>query len=227
MGYAQFQRIDALVAKKRWIFEKYRELLADVPDIQLNAEPEGGANGVWITALVFGRSHRLGKAEAMERLGKLGLPLSPLLLSPVLPAGVPGLRGAIQGAQPGRLRHLVARHQPAGRPGAGGGTDRRLLRWHPEHPWPGPRGHERMSAEPALRDKRVLITGGLGFIGSNLAHRCLELGARVTIYDCLDPRSGGNMRNLHGIEGAVEVVLNDIRNFEDLCASIRGQDARA
>lgn len=77
MGYAQFQRVDELVAKKRWIFERYRELLADVPDIQLNAEPEGGANGVWITALVFGKSHRLSKPEAMERLGKLGLPSRP------------------------------------------------------------------------------------------------------------------------------------------------------
>jgi perosamine synthetase len=77
MGYAQFQRIDELVAKKRWIFGKYRELLADVPDIQLNAEPEGGVNGVWITALVFGRSHRLSKSEAMEKLGKLGLPSRP------------------------------------------------------------------------------------------------------------------------------------------------------
>ena len=81
-----------------------------------------------------------------------------------------------------------------------------------------------MSAAPDLKGKRVLITGGLGFIGSNLAHRCLELGARVTVYDCLDPRSGGNMRNLHGIENAVEVVLNDIRNFDALCASIRAQD---
>jgi UDP-glucose 4-epimerase len=81
-----------------------------------------------------------------------------------------------------------------------------------------------MSTAPDLTGKRVLITGGLGFIGSNLAHRCLELGARVTAYDCLDPRSGGNLHNLHGIENAVEVVLNDIRNFEGLCACIRGQD---
>jgi len=81
-----------------------------------------------------------------------------------------------------------------------------------------------MSAAPDLKGKRVLITGGLGFIGSNLAHRCLELGARVTAYDCLDPRSGGNMHNLHGVENSVEVVLNDIRNFEGLCACMRGQD---
>ncbi len=75
-----------------------------------------------------------------------------------------------------------------------------------------------------LAGKRVMITGGLGFIGSNLAHRCLESGATVTIYDCLDPRSGGNMYNLHGIEDSVNIVLNDIRNFEGVSACIRNQD---
>ena len=75
-----------------------------------------------------------------------------------------------------------------------------------------------------LSGQRVLITGGLGFIGSNLAHRCLSLGAQVTVYDCLDPRSGGNMRNLHGIESAVRIVLNDVRNFEGVCAVIRDHD---
>jgi UDP-glucose 4-epimerase len=75
-----------------------------------------------------------------------------------------------------------------------------------------------------LRGKRVLITGGLGFIGSNLAHRCLELGAKVTVYDCLDPKSGGSMHNIEGIEDSLEIVLNDVRNFEGICSCIRGKD---
>ena len=78
---------------------------------------------------------------------------------------------------------------------------------------------------PALDGAKVLITGGLGFIGSNLAHRCLTLGATVTVYDCLDPRSGGgNMFNIRGIEGSIKTILNDIRNFEGLSAAIVQQD---
>ncbi len=80
------------------------------------------------------------------------------------------------------------------------------------------------AAAPALSSKKVLITGGLGFIGSSLAHRCVELGAVVTIYDCLDPKSGGNMFNLHGIRDAVQIVLNDVRNFEGVCTAILNQD---
>lgn len=75
-----------------------------------------------------------------------------------------------------------------------------------------------------LKGQRILITGGLGFIGSNLAHKCVELGAEVTIYDCLDPRSGGNMYNIQGIKDKVRVILNDIRNFEGVCSSIINQD---
>ena len=77
MGYAQFQRIDELVGKKRWIFESYKERLADLEDIQLNAEPEGGINGVWITGLLIGRSYRLDKLQAMAKLQSLGLPARP------------------------------------------------------------------------------------------------------------------------------------------------------
>jgi perosamine synthetase len=77
MGYAQFQRIEELVGRKRWILEKYREYLGDIPDIQLNAEPAGGVNGAWITGLVFGKSHGLTKADAMEKLERLGLPSRP------------------------------------------------------------------------------------------------------------------------------------------------------
>lgn len=76
---------------------------------------------------------------------------------------------------------------------------------------------------PSLKGQRVLITGGLGFIGSNLAHKCLALGAEVTLYDCLDPRSGGNMYNVHAIKDQVRIVLNDIRNFEGVCSSILNQ----
>ena len=48
----------------------------------------------------------------------------------------------------------------------------------------------------SLKGEKILITGGLGFIGSNLAHSCLELGAKVTIYDCLNPNSGGNLSDV-------------------------------
>jgi UDP-glucose 4-epimerase len=75
-----------------------------------------------------------------------------------------------------------------------------------------------------LRGKNVLVTGGLGFIGSNLARRCVELGAKVTVYDCLDPRSGGNMFNVRDIEADIDIVLNDIRNFEGISAAVRKQD---
>lgn len=80
------------------------------------------------------------------------------------------------------------------------------------------------SGQIDLTGQRVLITGGLGFIGSNLAHRCTELGARVTIYDFLDPRSGGNMQNVEGIEEGVEIIVNDLRNFEGVSAAIRHKD---
>ncbi|MBI3774171.1 MAG: NAD-dependent epimerase/dehydratase family protein [Gammaproteobacteria bacterium] len=81
-----------------------------------------------------------------------------------------------------------------------------------------------MDLMPSLKGQRVLITGGLGFIGSNLVHKCLELGAEVTIYDCLDPRSGGNMYNVQGIKNSVGIILNDIRNFEGVCAAILNKD---
>jgi UDP-glucose 4-epimerase len=75
-----------------------------------------------------------------------------------------------------------------------------------------------------MKDKNVLITGGLGFIGSNIARRCVQLGAKVTIYDCLDPHSGGNMHNVHDFEKDVDIILNDIRNFEGVSACIRNKD---
>ena len=77
LGYAQFQRIDELVDRKRWMFHKYQEHLADIDDLQFNAEPDGVKNGIWITAVVFGHSHGLDKQHAMLRLEQLGLPSRP------------------------------------------------------------------------------------------------------------------------------------------------------
>jgi UDP-glucose 4-epimerase len=81
-----------------------------------------------------------------------------------------------------------------------------------------------MNTTAAISGKRVLITGGLGFIGSNLAQRCVAAGARVTIYDCLDPRSGGNIYNVHEIEHDVEIIVSDVRHLDDLCQAVRHKE---
>lgn len=77
VGYAQFQRLDELIQKKRWMYKTYKQFLKDVPDLQFNPEPPDGINGAWITALVFGKSHKISKHEAIDKLQKLGLPARP------------------------------------------------------------------------------------------------------------------------------------------------------
>lgn len=78
--------------------------------------------------------------------------------------------------------------------------------------------------QSAFRNARVLITGGLGFIGSNIAHRLVALGSRVTILDALMPQLGGSLRNLNGIEDRVEVVVGDIRNRELVTRHVADKD---
>src|ERR1700730_13528164 len=72
--------------------------------------------------------------------------------------------------------------------------------------------------------KKVLITGGLGFIGSNLARRLVMHGAEVTLADSLIPQYGGNKHNIADIRGQVTVNVCDVRDrfaFEYL---VQGQD---
>jgi UDP-glucose 4-epimerase len=72
--------------------------------------------------------------------------------------------------------------------------------------------------------KRILITGGLGFIGSNLARRLVGMGARVSIVDSLVPEYGGNRRNLAGVAGRIKVHVADVRDWPRLPSLVRGQD---
>ena len=51
-----------------------------------------------------------------------------------------------------------------------------------------------------FEEKKILITGGMGFIGSNLAFKLVELGAKVTIMDSMIPNCGGNKFNIKGIK---------------------------
>ena len=77
---------------------------------------------------------------------------------------------------------------------------------------------------PELKNKKILITGGLGFIGSNLAHKCAELGAQVTIFDYLDPRSGGNIYNVEGIRDSIKIAFHDILNFDQISEFVTDKD---
>jgi len=76
----------------------------------------------------------------------------------------------------------------------------------------------------AFRSKRVLITGGLGFIGSNLARQLVRLGAEVTLVDSLIPEYGGNMRNIRGLEDKLRVNISDMRNRHSWPALLSGVD---
>ena len=73
-------------------------------------------------------------------------------------------------------------------------------------------------------NRNILITGGLGFIGSNLARRLVGLGAKVTLVDSLIPEYGGNLFNIAGVEDKVRVNISDVRDTDSLLYLIQGQD---
>jgi len=104
LGYAQFQRIDELVGKKRWIWQGFRDRLSDIPDILLNPEPDHVINGVWATALVFGEAHGMTRDVALEELPKLGVPTRPFFY-PL--SSLPAYPGREEDA---RKKNMVAYH---------------------------------------------------------------------------------------------------------------------
>ena len=76
----------------------------------------------------------------------------------------------------------------------------------------------------AFRDANVLLTGGLGFIGSELAARLVGLGARVVIVDSLIPEYGGNLFNVRDIRDRVTVNISDVRDPHSMKYLVQGQD---
>ena len=78
--------------------------------------------------------------------------------------------------------------------------------------------------ETNFKDSNVLITGGLGFIGSNLAQRLVKLGAKVLLVDSLIPEYGGNLFNIAEIEEQVKVNISDVRDEYSMRYLVQGQD---
>jgi UDP-glucose 4-epimerase len=74
------------------------------------------------------------------------------------------------------------------------------------------------------RGRRVMITGGVGFIGSNLARQLVSLGAQVLLIDSLIPDYGGNLFNIHDITDVVRLNIADVRMQTTMEALVRGQD---
>ena len=75
-----------------------------------------------------------------------------------------------------------------------------------------------------MTGKKILISGGLGFIGSNLARDLVDSGAIVTIVDSLIPEYGGNLHNLDGYTDRVAINISDVRDVYSLRYLVRGQD---
>lgn len=78
--------------------------------------------------------------------------------------------------------------------------------------------------ETAFKQARVLITGGLGFIGSTLAARLCDLGADVTLVDTLIPTYGGNLFNIDAIRSRVRVNISDVRDHYSFQYLVQKQD---
>lgn len=75
-----------------------------------------------------------------------------------------------------------------------------------------------------FENRNVLITGGLGFIGSTLAIRLAALGAKVTVVDSLVPEYGGNLFNIEPIQKKVRINISDVRDQFSMRYLVQGQD---
>lgn len=75
-----------------------------------------------------------------------------------------------------------------------------------------------------FKNARVLVAGGMGFIGSNLAQRLVGLGAKVTIIDNLMPNYGGNLFNIREVKDKVRISISDVKDETVMSDVIKNQD---
>lgn len=75
-----------------------------------------------------------------------------------------------------------------------------------------------------FRDANVLITGGVGFIGSNLAIRLAGYGAHITLVDSLIPEYGGNLFNIERIQQQVRFNISDVRDVHSMQYLVQGAE---
>jgi UDP-glucose 4-epimerase len=85
-------------------------------------------------------------------------------------------------------------------------------------------GDDRPVVERFYQNKKVAVTGGLGFLGSNLAVELVRLQARVVLVDAMLPLYGGNLFNIEEIRDSVTVNIADIRDEGAMRWLVRGQD---
>jgi len=78
--------------------------------------------------------------------------------------------------------------------------------------------------EEAFKGKKVLVTGGLGFIGSNLSAQLVRLGSHVTIVDNMIPRLGGNLFNVEEVADKVHINFSDVRDSHSMDHLVKGQE---
>ncbi len=81
-----------------------------------------------------------------------------------------------------------------------------------------------MTARLSFDGARVLITGGCGFIGSNLARRLKSLGAEIVIVDSLVPEYGGNLFNIADLREGVTLNVADVRDPHSMRYLVQGHD---
>ncbi len=81
-----------------------------------------------------------------------------------------------------------------------------------------------MNFKEYFQDKRILITGGLGFIGSNLAIVLVRCGAKVLLVDAMLKGMGGNLFNIKPIEKDIDINYSDIRDENSMNVLVKDKD---